>query len=152
MRSQNEHRSSPIRKTFSINRLNLRHNCMNRLNKFLLLIALTISFYAHQIQAQIPAGAKSAETNINANDCPCIFGDRRVMFNVNAPHAAKVQVDLGKLYDMQKDDKGIWTVTTDPQDPGFHYYSLVIDGFKVADPASESFFGMGRMASAIDIP
>jgi enterochelin esterase-like enzyme len=53
---------------------------------------------------------------------------------------------------MIKDDKGIWSVTTEPQVPGFHYYSLVIDGVKVADPASESFYGMGRMASGIDIP
>lgn len=131
---------------------NLIHNYMNRVNNLLLLIALTISFCAQQTQAQIPDGAKSAATNINANDCPCIFADRRVLFKVNAPDAAKVQIDLGKLYDMQKNDKGIWTVTTEAQDPGFHYYSLVIDGYKVADPASESFYGMGRMASAIDIP
>lgn len=125
---------------------------MNRVYNFLLLITLSISCFAQQPPAQLPEGAKSAPTNINANDCPCIFEDRRVHFRVNAPEATKVQIDLGKLYDMQKDDKGIWAVTTNPQDPGFHYYSLVIDGFKVADPASESFFGMGRMASGIDIP
>lgn len=119
---------------------------------FLLLITLSIPCFAQLTPAQLPEGSKSATTNINANDCPCVFADRRVVFQVNSPDAAKVQIDLGKLYDMQKDDKGIWTVTTDPQDPGFHYYSLVIDGFKVADPASESFFGMGRMASGIDIP
>ena len=116
-----------------------------------LLIVLTFSFFSQLTKAQVPDGAKAAPTNIRSNDCPCIFPDQRVMFKVNAPDAAKVQVDLGKLYDMQKDDKGVWTVTTDPQDPGFHYYSLVIDGFKFADPASESFYGTGRMASAIDI-
>ncbi len=125
---------------------------MNRLYKFLLLITLSSPCFAQPTPPQLPEGAKSASTNINANDCPCVFADRRVFFKVNAPEAAKVQIDLGKLYDMQKDDKGTWTVTTDPQDPGFHYYSLVIDGVKVADPASESFFGMGRMASGIDIP
>ena len=36
--------------------------------------------------------------------------------------------------------------------PGFHYYSLVIDGVRVSDPASESFYGTGRMSSVIDIP
>jgi enterochelin esterase family protein len=75
-----------------------------------------------------------------------------VVFKVNAPDAGKVQIDLGKMYDMQKDEKGNWTVTTDPQVPGFHYYSLVIEGVRVADPASESFYGTGRMSSAIDIP
>jgi enterochelin esterase family protein len=43
-------------------------------------------------------------------------------------------------------------VTTEPQDPGFHYYSLVIDGVSVSDPASEAFFGTGRVSSAIEIP
>src|SRR5688572_25543956 len=102
--------------------------------------------------AQVPQGATPAPTNIRANDCPCILSDNRVLFRVTAPNAAKVQVNIGKLYDMQKDEKGVWTVTTDPQDPGFHYYSLVIDGFAFADPASESFYGTGKMSSAIDIP
>ena len=113
---------------------------------------LICSFFLLETHAQIPEGAKAAPTNIRPDDCPCIFSDLRVLFKVNAPHAGKVQVDIGKLYDMQKDEKGVWTVTTDPQDPGFHYYSLVIDGFKFADPASESFFGTGKMSSAIDVP
>ena len=47
-------------------------------------------------------------------------------------------------------DSGL--VTTDPQVPGFHYYFLYIDGVQVSDPASESFFGWGRMSSGIEIP
>jgi enterochelin esterase-like enzyme len=125
---------------------------MKRVLPFLLLMALAVTSVAQPAPPQLPQGSKSASTNINANDCPCIFPDLTVFFRVHAPQATKVQIDLGKLYDMQKDDKGTWTVRTEPQDPGFHYYSLVIDGYKVADPASESFYGMGRMASAIDIP
>ena len=115
------------------------------------LFVFTLCFFTN-ISAQVPQGAKAAPTNIRANDCPCIFADNRVLFRVTAPNAGKVQVNLGKLFDMQKDEKGVWTVTTDPQDPGFHYYSLLIDGFGVADPASESFYGTGKMSSAIDIP
>jgi enterochelin esterase-like enzyme len=59
---------------------------------------------------------------------------------------------LGKKYDMVKDANGFWNVTTDVINPGFNYYSLVIDGVAVADPASETFYGMGRMASGIEIP
>lgn len=102
--------------------------------------------------SQLPAETRALSTNIRSNDCPCLFSDNRVLFRVNAPAATKVQVDLGKLYDMTKDDKGTWSVITDAQVPGFHYYSLVIDGFRFADPASESFYGTGRMSSAIDIP
>jgi enterochelin esterase-like enzyme len=120
--------------------------------KLLLFLIVSCFFFTININGQIPEGAKPAPTNISANNCPCIFSDLRVLFRVNAPNATKVQLDLGKLYNMQKDEKGIWTVTTDPQVPGFHYYSLVIDSFKFADPASESFYGTGRMSSAIDVP
>src|SRR5688572_28640896 len=96
----------------------LSNNIMNRMNNATLLIIVIFSFLSQLSVGQIPDGAKAAPTNIRSNDCPCIFSDNRVMFKVNAPDAAKVQVDLGKLYDMQKDDKGMWTVTTDPQDPG----------------------------------
>ena len=116
---------------------------------FLILLFIGLAYNAN---GQLPEGSKPAPTNIRANECPCILSDLKVMFRVNARQAGKVQIDLGKLYDMQKDEKGIWIVTTDPQVPGFHYYSLVIDGVRVADPASESFYGTGRMSSAIDIP
>ena len=117
-----------------------------------LLFILECLYFIGTANGQVPEGAKPASTNIRSNECPCIQDDLSVLFRVDAPDAGKVQLDLGKLYDMHKDDKGFWTVTTEPQVPGFHYYSLVIDGFKIADPASESFYGMGRMASAIDIP
>jgi enterochelin esterase-like enzyme len=113
----------------------------------LLCLSVTNNMYG-----QLPEGSKPAPTNIRQNDYPCIFTDLRVVFKVSAPKAGKVQVDLGRLYDMQKDEKGTWTVTTEPQVPGFHYYSLVIDSVRVSDPASESFYGTGRMSSAIDIP
>ena len=104
------------------------------------------------IGAQDAAEGIPAPTNIANARYPRILSDNKVIFQVNAPEAKNVQIDLGKLYDGQKDDKGIWKITTDPQVPGFHYYSLVIDGLRVSDPASESFYGTGRMSSAIDIP
>lgn len=114
-------------------------------------VVLSLSF-ANNTNAQIPQGSLPAPSNIRADQCPCILPDLSVIFRVNAPDADKVQLDLGRLYEMVKDEKGIWTVKTDPLVPGFHYYSLVIGGLKFADPASESYYGMGRMASGIDIP
>lgn len=93
-----------------------------------------------------------AETNIRSAKYPQILPDNRVVFRTKAPGAQKVQVDLGKKYDMQKDTAGFWSVTTDSIGEGFHYYSLLIDGVALADPASETFYGMGRMASGIEIP
>jgi enterochelin esterase family protein len=93
-----------------------------------------------------------AATNISGANYPRVLPDNRVIFQVRAPNAKQVQIDLGRLYDMERDEAGTWRITTDPQDPGFHYYSLVIDGVRVADPASESFYGTGRMSSAVEIP
>ena len=124
---------------------------MKQKNLFVLLLIAGIIFF-NNTYGQVPDGAISPSTNIRADDYPYILPDLRVMFKVKAPDAGNVQIDLGKIYDMQKDAEGFWTVTTEPIVPGFHYYSLVIDGVKVADPASETFYGMGRMASGIDIP
>jgi enterochelin esterase-like enzyme len=93
-----------------------------------------------------------ASTNVRNAKYPQILPDNRVIFRIKAPDAQKLQIDLGRKYDMLKDTGGYWTVTTDSISEGFHYYSLIIDGIAVADPASETFYGMGRMASGIEIP
>jgi enterochelin esterase-like enzyme len=95
---------------------------------------------------------RPAESNIRSAKYPQILPDGRAVFHVKAPEAQKVQIDLGKKYDMVKNGEGVWEVTTDSLSEGFHYYSLVIDGVSVADPAGETFYGMGRMASGIEVP
>ena len=95
---------------------------------------------------------EQAITNIRSAKYPQVLPDSRVIFRLRAPDADKVQIDLGRKYDMVKDTGGYWQVTTDSIGEGFHYYSLIINGVAVADPASESFYGMGRMASGIEIP
>jgi enterochelin esterase-like enzyme len=93
-----------------------------------------------------------ASTNVPNAQYPQILPDNRVVFRIKAPEALKVQVDLGKKYDLIKDTSGYWMATTDPVVIGFHYYSVLIDGVPLADPSSQTFYGMGRMASGIDIP
>ena len=99
-----------------------------------------------------PEGSYSPVTNINRGSYPRVLSDNSVMFRVNAPQARNVQIDLGGIkYDMQQSDGGVWTVTTKPQVPGFHYYFLIIDGVSVADPASQTFYGCSRWSSAIEV-
>jgi len=93
-----------------------------------------------------------ASTNVRSAKYPQILPDNRVVFRVKAPGAQKMQIDLGRKYDMAKDTGGYWQVTTDSIGEGFHYYSMLIDGVAIADPASETFYGMGRMASGVEIP
>ncbi len=58
----------------------------------------------------------------------------------------------GHKYDLTGDDQGNWSVVTPPLVVGFHYYAFVVDGVSVADPASETFFGVSKMMSGIEVP
>lgn len=124
---------------------------------FLLLTIVVATYtcttaYAQGMRESFPEGSVSPVTNINRGSYPRLLKDNSVMFRINAPAANSIQVNLGgKRYDMTSDN-GVWTVTTDPQVPGFHYYSLIIDGVSVADPASRSFYGTSRWSSAIEVP
>ena len=102
--------------------------------------------------SQISNLGRPAESNIRSAKYPQMLPDGRAIFRIKAPEVQKMQLDLGKKYDMDKNVEGVWEVTTDSLSEGFHYYSLIIDGVAVADPASESFYGMGRMASGIEVP
>lgn len=101
-----------------------------------------------------------ATSNVRGGQYPRIHSDLRVTFQVNAPTAQKVQVQpggdengLGKgPFDMVRNDKGIWTVTTPPAVPGLHYYWLLVDGVPVNDPSSETYFGYGKPTSAVEVP
>jgi hypothetical protein len=95
---------------------------------------------------------KPSSLNIPGAPYPCVYPDRRVMFRVSAPDAQKVQVRLGGTHDMTKGPDGLWTVKIPPQVIGFHYYSIVVDGSVVADPAARTFFGSGWDNSGIEIP
>ncbi len=94
----------------------------------------------------------TASTAVPGSRYPQLMPDNSVKFRVRAPEAQKLQIDLGKKFDMVKDTGGYWVLRTEPIPEGFHYYSLLIDGVPVVDPSSRTFYGMSRMASGIDIP
>ena len=64
-----------------------------------------------------------------------------------------MQIDIGGVkYDLIRNDKGVWTGESAPQDEGFHYYQLNIDGASVPDPGSLYFYGASRWGSGIEVP
>ncbi len=95
---------------------------------------------------------KKAVSNVRTAQYPKIMPNGRAVFRIKAPDAHKVQLDLVKKYDMAKDGNGYWDVITDSLSEGIHYYSLIIDGVSVAGPNSETYYGMGRMVSGIEVP
>ena len=101
---------------------------------------------------KITMAGTPAESNIRSAKYPQMLPNGKAIFRIKAPEAQKVQLDLGKKYDMVKNAEGVWEATTDSLSEGFHYYSLIIDGIAVCDPVSETFYGMGRMASGFEVP
>lgn len=90
---------------------------------------------------------------VRRSEYPRIIDNCRAEFKVNAPDARDVKVDIdGKKYDMTKDAEGRWTCVTDSIGPGFQYYFLIVDGMRVSDPSSRTFYGCGVDASGIEIP
>ena len=88
---------------------------------------------------------------------PQVNSQGYVRFRIDAPDAKSVIVSLGLGGRggtvLRKDKDGAWTGTTEePEDPGFHYYHLTIDGCTVNDPGTGNFFGSCRWESGMEIP
>ena len=96
---------------------------------------------------------KPATTNQDGKQFPMVNSQRMVRAQISAPKATFVGLDIaGKIYEMTKDENGVWTGTSEPQDEGFHYYQLNIDGASVPDPGSKYYYGASRWGSGIDVP
>ena len=92
-------------------------------------------------------------TNQLGRQYPMVNSQGAVRAQLRAPQANAVRLDIGgRKYEMVKDDQGVWTGTSAPQDVGFHYYQLEVDGASVPDPGTVYFFGAGRWGSGIEIP
>jgi|ERR1017187_3373998 enterochelin esterase family protein len=68
---------------------------------------------------------------------PEVHPDRSVTFRLKAPNAKEVlmKYDLG-TNTMQRDEQGVWSVTTEPLNPDIYSYSFLVDGLRIYDPAN----------------
>ncbi len=89
---------------------------------------------------------------------PQVNSDRYVRFKVNAPGARYVIASAGHGGQMngtilRKQDDGSWVGTTQtPEDEGFHYYTINIDGASVVDPGTNFYYGGSRWMSGVEVP
>ncbi|MGE5421089.1 MAG: alpha/beta hydrolase-fold protein, partial [Chloroflexota bacterium] len=109
------------------------------------------------ISAQSDNGFKPASSNIQGAGFPKVSPDNSVYFRLKAPNSSRVQVQGGdglcpKPLDMAKDSTGDWNVIIPKAGPGFHYYWFLVDGLRVNDPGSDTYFGYGRPTGAIELP
>jgi len=67
---------------------------------------------------------------------PEVHFDGRVTFRIKAPEAKDVRVRCEgvKASEMQKDDQGVWSLTTEALEPDIYAYSFQVDGLRTIDP------------------
>jgi enterochelin esterase family protein len=119
-----------------------------------LLVATSVSLcFAQTNSTAVVEDFKTSVTTQEGKQFPQVNSEGRVRVQILAPEALKVQLDISAVkYDLVKDDKGVWTGECAPQDEGFHYYQLWVDGAAVPDPGSLYFYGASRWGSGIEIP
>lgn len=119
----------------------------------LLIITSGTNYFAQSEENSVIENFKPSSNTQPGKDYPMVNSERRVRASVSAPDAHTVQLDISAVkYDLKKDANGIWTGESAPQDEGFHYYQLWIDGAAVPDPSSLYYYGAMRWGSGIDIP
>jgi len=123
------------------------------MKKTQIILLSSVMFFCSICSAQTGNDFKPATSNQPGKQYPQVNSEGRVRASILAPQALKVQLDIGgKKYDLTKDEKGVWMGESLPQDEGFHYYQLNIDGASVPDPGSLFFYGAGRWGSGIEVP
>ena len=105
--------------------------------------------------AQLPPveDFKPSALNQQGKQYPEVNSERRVRARVVAPQAQSVLLDLGGVrYPMTKGADGAWIGSSAPQDEGFHYYQINVDGAQLPDPGSLFFYGASRWGSGLEVP
>ena len=86
---------------------------------------------------------------------PEVHSDNTVTFRFLAPNAQDVKLarEGTEPVEMQKDDKGVWTVTTAALEPDYYGYSIIVDGIRMLDPYNHLLVpNLLTPANAVHIP
>ena len=108
--------------------------------------------------AQIIEDFRPCSTCQPGHDYPQVNSQGYVRFRIDAPKARYVIASAGWGGGMQgtplrKQQDGSWMGTTlKPEDEGFHYYTISIDGATVIDPGTNSYYGGSRWMGGIEVP
>ena len=106
-------------------------------------------------KADVKEDFKPCATNLARQDYPQVNSQGYVRFRIELPEAKSVVSTIGggggtplhQCYD------GSWVGQTQkPEDEGFHYYHLTVDGGLVTDPGTHIYAGGARYESGIEVP
>jgi enterochelin esterase family protein len=86
---------------------------------------------------------------------PEVHPDGSVTFRFRAPNAREVKLALegAEPVPMQKDEQGVWSVTTAPLAPDYYEYSIFADGVRLIDPSNAQMtVNLLTPASVVHVP
>jgi len=119
----------------------------------MLALSAVLCLGAISSQAQVKEDFVPSPNNQPGKQYPMVNSDRCVRVQINAPEAQSVKLDIGGVkYDLKRGADGLWIGESAPQDEGFHYYQINVDGADVPDPNSLYYYGASRWGSGIDVP
>ena len=116
------------------------------MKKILFFVALCLTGMAAHAQQNLSWGQGPQVAS------PDVHADNTVTFNLIAPEAQKVQITGDFLpskkvvfngatfdapadpVDLVKNDKGVWSFTTEALKPELYTYNMIVDGVKIIDP------------------
>ena len=116
------------------------------MKKILMIVAFCLTGMATQAQQNLSWGQGPQVAS------PDVHADNTVTFNLIAPEAQKVQITGDFLpskkvvfngatfdapadpVDLVKNDKGVWSFTTEALKPELYTYNMIVDGVKIIDP------------------
>lgn len=128
-------------------------NLLTTMNKMLYALPVVLCMGTSLVDAQVKEDFVTSPNTQPGREYPMVNSERCVRVKVNAPDAKSVKLDIGGVkYDLVKGEDGQWIGESAPQDEGFHYYQLNIDGADVPDPNSLYYYGASRWGSGIDVP
>jgi enterochelin esterase-like enzyme len=120
------------------------------------LLALSVSYCLAQTeQPVIFEDFKPSTLNQPGQQYPQVNSQGYVRFRIVAPLAQSVSASLGGRggTPLTKAADSTWIgITAKPEDKGFHYYHLTIDGGVFNDPGTLNFYGSTRWESGIEVP
>ena len=123
------------------------------MKRFIYILAAALCIAAVPANGQVKEDFKPAPNVQPGKQYPQVNSERCVRVRVVAPDAQSVKLDIGGVkYDLKKGADGAWIGESAPQDEGFHYYQLNIDGADVPDPSSLYYYGASRWGSGVDVP
>jgi enterochelin esterase family protein len=87
---------------------------------------------------------------------PEVQSDGRITFRLLAPNALKVTVSIEgqpAALPMQKDEQGIWSVTSTALTPNIYGYSFTEDGVHIVDPSNTTIKpNLLNLSNAVEVP